>query len=361
MYSLEKDTLAYQLKSRPGTLYRDMGDVKVASVAKAVTQFMNLDGEKDTKPEVDALWFYLTNHAVADVRARFDEHEPLGNFLPLIEEYHKVLNLKTVRMFYYLLMICTRESRHMHGDTIKSDLGLSINLPFKKFIDKIAGNGSDGVIDKFKNGPPDMKIGDFTRGLVHCFDNGSWSHGYGGKKWGKVAHCLNEFVHGRYSAEMMMDTAFTLSHNNGPIFNKGMMYTNYNKAQLLKILDVQRSGQIPQMVASGESLYVHADHVLFQEKAGELLGASFKGYVDWYLVEDLGSENNYPVEKDAQKKQHGLPASIQKKQMQEQKVKLMKEMQEAKKKADEEAEWLIVMPGVKVKKIEVRKTEKSHE
>jgi len=354
MYSLEKDTLAYQLKSRPGTLYRDMSDVNVVNVAKAVTQFMNLDHESDTKPEVDALWFYLTNHAVADVRARFDEHEPLGEFLPLIEEYHKVLNLKTVRMFYYLLMICSREARHMHGDTIKADLGTMISPPFQKFIDTIAGKGSDGAVDSFKNGPPVMPIGDYTRGLVHCFDNGSWSHGYGGKAWGKVAHCLNEFIHGRYSAEMMMDTAFTLSHNNGPIFNKAMFYANYNKHQLLKILDVQRSGQIPQMIANVESPYVHADHTIFQEKAGKLLGATFKGYVDWYLVEDLGSENNYPSEKEAQKTKHGLPASIQKKQMQEQKVKLMKEMQEAKKKADEEAEWLIVMPGVKVKKIQVR-------
>jgi hypothetical protein len=116
-------------------------------------------------------------------------------------------------------------------------------------------------------------------------------------------------VWGRISAEMFLDTGFTLCHNGGPIFNKGMLYHHANKAELERILDVQRAGQIPQLVASKGTKFVTAPLSAYQSKMRELLGGEFDGYVDWFLVESLGSLGKYPTEKAQQAAKHGKPGS----------------------------------------------------
>ena len=112
---------------------------------------------------------------------------------------------------------------------------------------------------------------------------------------------------GKTSMEMMLDTAFTLAHNNGPIFNKGMMYSHYNASNLYRILDVQRSGQIPEMILYDKlgTQYnlepVKALIKLVQEKVPQAFGT----YVDWIKVEALGALHKYPDDIKAQKAAHG--------------------------------------------------------
>lgn len=352
MHSIEKDTLGYQLKSRPGTIYRDMSDLPFKQVAGAVKQYMDAHDLAYAKPEVEAIWFYMTNHAVAEVRQMFGMDEPLGEFLPLVEDYQRMLSEKAVRMFYYILLITTRESRHLHSGNVKDKLEDKYGESFSKFQGKLNSKGSDGAASYMQNHPPEIKLGPYCDALTYLFNEGGFSGGYGGKPWGAVAHCIREFVYGRYSAEMMMDTAFTLCHNNGPIFNKGMLYETYNKSAIVKILDVQRSGQIPQLVESKSVHFVNSDHDHWHQKAKALLGAKFGGYVDWYLVEALGSMSHYPTEKDDQKNAHGEPPSVQKAVMAAEKKKLQQEMAAAAQKAEEEKHYLTIMPGIKVKKIE---------
>ena len=354
MHSVEKDTLAYQLKSRPGTLYRDMSNVPTHKVAAALNDYMNSNPGTE-QPENEAIWFYMTNHAVAELRNLFDMEHPLGECFGLVDDYQTMLSQKSVRMFYYLLMITTREARHLHSCSTKNQLASKYGDSFANFQDELSGKGSDGAAKYIRTNPPDCDIGTYADALVDIFNNGKFSGGFGGKPWGEVAHCMREFVHGRYSAEMMMDTAFTLCHNNGPIFNKGMLYDMYNKGEIVKILDVQRSGQIPQLVEDGSSGYVTSSHKGWQNQAKLLLGDQFGGYVDWFLVEELGAMQSYQSQKNNQKAVHGLPVNEAKKAAELEKKKLQAEMMEAKKKAEEEANWFTVMPGLKVKKIQVRK------
>jgi hypothetical protein len=203
-----------------------------------------------------------------------------------------------VRAFYYLLLICTRESRH--NKSLPHDLA-KIEAKFgpevAQFI-KSSGGAESKIHKALLEKPPVTTIGDFVKCLQWQFYHSKWSPGYGGKAWGKVTDCLVSFVTGEYSAEMMMDTVWTLSHNNGPIFNKGHLYGMYNSHKLLRILDIQRSGQIPQAIATDSAVahYAHPDLVKIMAALAEHF-PEINGVVDWFKVEALGAVGHYPQEK----------------------------------------------------------------
>lgn len=328
--SLRRNTLAFQFGTRPGVLYRDMTSTLVPDVVTQMNSFFecsNMFGwiEPDPEagvvelvetpmgnPEVDAIIFYMMNHAATMIRQKYHPIEPLGAKLALLEEYHRQLAYRSARMFFYMLLICTRESRH-------EKKGYDTNT-WKMFEDKygeallsfhqsIKGKSSTDAALALRKAPPKMTLGDYTCFLSEVFYHGVYHGGYGGKAWGKVADVLRDYVHGKITAEMMMDTAFTLCHNNGPIFNKGMLFEGYSN-EIYKILDVQRSGQIPQLVAGIETPKSAAKTVqtLFKICAKHV-GDEFSspGYVDWYKVESLGSMHKYPEQKKAQAVKWGLP------------------------------------------------------
>ena len=241
------DTLAYH-NSRVLCSHRDMSDVQCAHVAQAMKQFMATDKEKNTVPESEALWFYGMNHGVALISANRAPLEPLSKWeLQFVNSYHELMTKKAVRAFYYLIWICTREARH--NQSLSADLpkiGKQFGPAMQSFFTSIKG-GEAGISQKFLDHPPQTTIGNYCEALRWTFYHSKWSGGYGGKKWGVVTDCLVRFVKGEFTAEMMLDTIWTLSHNNGPIFNKGQFYGMYSST-LIRILDVQRSGQIPEAV-----------------------------------------------------------------------------------------------------------------
>lgn len=362
MISLKKDTLAYQLGVRPGVQNRDMSGVPVQDVALSLNTFMTTPAPSGLTvpeegfsghPEVDALKFYMMNHAVSLIQAKMHPLEPLGKYLPLVDEYHKVLAGLSSRMFFYLLLICTRESRHAKNapeSSFITGLEKKYGSASKMFWTSIRGGGSSGAAEKFRKSPPHTSLGQYTKFLAELFHKGIFSSGYGGPAWGAVADVLRDYSIGVISAEMMMDTSFTLCHNNGPIFNKGMLFDSYS-SEIYKILDVQRSGQIPQYVGNGESKWKHNKSINdLWAKCHSRLGVEFAGFVDWYKVEDLGSLKKYPEEKKQQKKDYGYPAEMK---AMEAKVKAEKELA-LKKLQAEEKNWVTFMPNFKVKKVKVR-------
>lgn len=366
--SLSKDTLAYQFGVRPGVLHRDMGGIQVPTVVAQLNKFMNLKnvggmaGVFDTEancgnPERDAVVFYMMNHAVSLVRQKVHPYEALSpKHLEIVEAYHHELALKSARMFYYMLLICTRESRHdksSYDDAHWIEFRNKYGLELLKFHKSIKGVGSGGAVSALREAPPNMTLGNYTAFLSEVFYKGKYSGGYGGKAWGKVADVLRDFVAGKITAEMMMDTAFTLCHNNGPIFNKGMLFEPYSE-EIYKILDVQRSGQIPQMVANGETKWAKDPWVSGRyQQCKSAIGEEFVGHVDWFLVEELGAMKSYPSQKEAQVKKFGYPSKFKAK-LEAEKVK--KEIAVEKKK-EEDLLFLEVMPGLKVKKIKIERVE----
>lgn len=358
--SFKRDTLAYQIGSRPYTQRVSLTHLPTQVLASKMRQALDhskydpcgmVGVDRVSNPEVDALEFYLVNHAVALVSKQVHPLEPLGKYIPLLEVYNDVLAEQTRRMFYYLLAICTRESRHNHADLGGKFWASAVEkygYEAKSFHQTIKGKGSDGAVNQFCAQPPMMSLGKYTSYLADSFYKGQYSGGYGGKPWGDIAECLRKFVHGEFSAEMMLDTAFTLCHNNGPIFNKGMFFDMYTP-DIYKILDVQRSGQIPQLihtkgVARAGSAKVQGRYKTVAAILGdELLGG--QPYVDWYAVEAMGSLKQYPQEKKEQDKNGHQKAGKQ--------APTIIGMDPAANPED----LLEIMPGVFVKKVEVERVE----
>lgn len=323
--------------------------------AQYLTMMPSLGESKTTVPEHEALWFYLRNHGMAAIERAFDPAEPLGEWAEVVVDYHKMLQASGLRMYYYLLQICTRESRHAKN----SDVLWAKHPKLKAWYMTYRGTSSDGAVNALLTDTPDVTVGELTQFLVDSFYKCNYHGGYGGKKWGAIADVLDQFVHGRITGEMMLDTAWTLCHNNGPIFNKGMWYDHYS-SYLQEILDVQRGGAIPQYirdVTDGVPLskqynagkFVKAEMRSFVDRLSAL-STDFLGGVDWLKVKKLGAIGSYQNLIDMQAKAKPLtPAQ----KAAAKKEALLKQQAEAEAKAKLANQWQI-MPGVHATKIKVR-------
>lgn len=283
------DTLSFH-KQRPLLSHIDLTN---ASLVYVMGQYKNArkmlnsyEGEIKATPEKEALWFYLQNHTMALVKKAVDNQEPLGEFQHFVEVYHADINRKMIRMFYYLLLICTRESRHMQSGPGRAKLWKKYPNILDFHSAHIQDKEHADAIDAIMVNAPDITLGEYTDFLVDAFTLPSYSGGFGGKKWKEVAGPLRDFVHGKITAEMLMDTAFTLAHNNGPIFNKGMLFNTYNPGELIKILDVQRSGQIPQYIDSHDSKSITVQMKEYVQAFSKLCG-DIRGTVNWNQVKTI--------------------------------------------------------------------------
>lgn len=349
-----QDTLSYHA-SRVLCAQRDMSDVPCFKVALALSQYQNGHSYNDdghSNPEQQALWFYGMNHGVSLIASRRAPLEPLGEWeLGFVTRYHTELAPRAVRAFYYLLLICTREARHNQSlKTDKPEMVKRFGKSIADFFVSIKG-GEPAIHQKFLSHPPQATIGAYTEALCWQFYNSQWNGGYGGKKWGQIADCLHRFVTGEFSAEMMLDTIWTLSHNNGPVFNKQIFYSMYSGA-IFRVLDVQRSGQIPQAVLFDPTIGQYAAPALkeLMQQVKDRFPEDIGDYVDWEVVEALGSVHKYPSEKSAQHAKYGMSPAA--KAAAEAAAAAKKAKEEAEKKAAEEhtKNHFTVMPGLEVKK-----------
>lgn len=296
------DYLAAQDK-RP--LKMNLSSLMTAStpeIAKQAREFVNTTDS--VEPETAAIWFYMQNHAQAILARKRMKFEPLpAEELGLVNKYHRTMTREALRMFYYLLLICTRESRHINN---LDDVPIP-SARYKEFVASIRPKGSSGAVESFYSNAPAMNLGRYTAHMLTLFEQGHWSSSFGGKAWANVAKVLDDFVQGEITAEMMLDTAYTLAHNNGPIFNKGLVFKMYDPYEIMRILDVQRSGQIPQFVQTEHSSKITAVQREYRMCGYHILGEEFGGHVDWFKVEALGAVGSYDAEKAEQQAKYGIP------------------------------------------------------
>jgi hypothetical protein len=346
-----QDTLAYHA-SRVFCQQRDMSEVSCEQVAKVVAEFKSSDPKPNTVPETDALWFYGMNHGVALIAQHRAPLEPLDPWeLSFVQKYHEYMGPKAVRAFYYLIWICIREARH--NKSLTADLPKIEKLFGEKMAAFMNGaGGEDGISKRFLDNPPPMTIGNFVKAIAWQFDNSTWHKGYGGKKWGVVTDCLVRFCTGEYSAEVMLDQVWTLAHNGGPIFNKGFCYDHYDSIVLYRILDVQRSGQVPEACLFDVDCkqYAALDLIALMKDVKDRYPV-IGDYVDWIKVEALGAVKTYEADIENQSKtpeQKAAEAELVAK-----KKALAAAAQQAiwEKKNKQAKDWFQVMPGLEVKKI----------
>ncbi len=288
MATSQVDTMRYQTTQRPGMMMRDMSANNCVFMGSIVSEFKNNNGS--VNPETDALHFYMLNHAVAEVGRRVHPDEPLRDYSWVFKKYHDVLRTAGLRLVYYLFLICTREARHVRNSSNDSFLS-HLHTVMPRSIDYVRSlpSGSSSAAQKFMNDPPNTSIGEYTTCLVRIFNEGYWSGSFGGKKWGKVAQALHDYVRGTLSIELLLDMGFALAHNGGPIFNKQVLYNHQDTNELLKILDVQRAGMIPQMICSGQSTKITTEHQDTWKGLHAILGTCMEGKVDWDWVKECGA------------------------------------------------------------------------
>lgn len=316
MKYLPQNTLAY-FNSAPQYHRHDLSGLPTSVFGASTKKYRMSCGE--SFPNDEALSFYALNHLASIVRKKFTPNEPLPVWAKeVLDTYLTVASGQGLRMLHYVLSICTREMRHLKLAQVSSTWGNEVTAQFgqkfRDFLSSICAVGETEAVNKYMTHPPDVPIGKYIAGLAYGFHKGKWNGGYGGKKWGEVADACSAFIHGKNSMETLVDTGYTLAHNNGPIFNKGMMYTSYDSA-FITILDVQRSGQIPDLILDTAQFGVQKTEVA--KKAVTLVRQNmpneFRGWVDWFLVEKLGAVNKYDSYKTQQKKLH--PVTVEEKKV----------------------------------------------
>ena len=257
-------------------------------------------------PDTEALRFYALNQIVALMATKFTANEALPAWGErAVELYCQELDKQHSRLFWYTFLVVSREWRHLKNLATVSAVKSQPYTPEMKILHSvISDSNSEGSLNKWLANVPDVSLSTYCRLLTHGFNTGSWGGGYGGKPWGHISQTLWNYIDGKISGEVFIDTAYTLAHNNGPMFNKGMLYQQYS-SDFKVILDVQRSGQVCESIWSGE--FVSTSSIT---DIRDLIGVckselSIGDYVDWYKVEALGSLQTYPQKKAKQDKLHG--------------------------------------------------------
>lgn len=289
MKYLPTNTLAYY-NAAPQVHRHDLSGIPTGVFAKSTKKYRGECGQ--VFPNDEALTFYALNHCVAIIKKLFTPNEVLPLWAQeIMASYTTVAAGQGTRMLHYILSICTREMRHLKNadasgtfwDTMKEDYGETAT----KFIKAVSSNeDEEAAVNRYMDHPPAISVGTFLGVLSYAFHaDGQFSGGYGGPPWGFVADAALAMIKGETSMEMLVDTGYTLAHNNGPIFNKGMMYTQYD-GYFMTILDVQATGQIPELILDTSNYHVKktdvAKHAI--TSMSEALPNEFKTWVDWGLV-----------------------------------------------------------------------------
>ena len=346
------DTLSFH-KQRPLLSAMDLTGASLQYVMgeydTAKAMLLKYEGAVKAKPEAEALWFYVQNHIMCLIGKAVDNDEPLRDYQHFVNMYHIDINRKMIRMFYYLLLICSRESRHMSAGPGRNNLWKKYPNIYDYHSNHVQDSSEVSAVNALIENAPDITLGEYTQFLVDAFQFPAYVKGYGGKNWKKVAEPLRDFVHGKITAEVLMDTGFTLAHNNGPIFNKGMLYEGFNGHRLNKILDIQRSGQIPQAILHSEDVKsVDSQMTEYVQSFMRVSKESF-GHIDWKKVRNINGHAVYSVEMSHQKAVKGAGGTIT---GMKEKVEIM---QVAKAKTDSDAllaASVEILPGVYVAKSE---------
>lgn len=242
-------------------------------------------------PQDSALEFYLCNHAYSLLKTRKHPYAPLTPVETMIVERYTRASLRIgARLFFYVLLICTRESRHAGIDSgvrdkLIEDHGYEC---FNFWIDHLDCASSSSAVESFMSSAPAVPVMTYAAFLQSVFLLGGFGTQFGGKAWADIATCLVEYTAGRASLEVFLDTAWTLCHNNGPIFNKGIIFLHHDSGVLTQILDCQRAGCVPQYLHDNQNHYP-GELLIFKYAVEDIFPEEFGGSVDWNMVHGLGA------------------------------------------------------------------------
>lgn len=215
-----------------------------------------VSGKSDVNPTLAAVEFYTTNHCVYEIQKKFSPSETLPEPVSaIVNSYYVSVPEYALCLAYYMMGTCSREARHVGSASSASswmDYKNQHPSPSVELIKRLRGTSGGEAVEKFYNTCcaeyPDIPVLEYLEVLEEVFaPNMHWKSSYGGKKWQVIVTTLRQFLSGEITPEMFVDTAFTLAHNGGPMFNKGYLFEHWGST-LITVLNAQHVGELPQYV-----------------------------------------------------------------------------------------------------------------
>ena len=298
MLDIPQNTLAYFL-SNPLFKPMNINGLKVDRLGQEYDAFKKRHGGMSA-PEKDAVSFYFLNHVFHILKTKYQPLEPLPeDVVEMLRVHQRETTIIAKRMFFYNMVIAVEEARFIpdQSEAFCDMLDSRYGSEFAQWAKKDFQAGGLTGFRKF-----DMTAENYARAMTAVFSFGKWQPGFGGKGWVPIASAIQSYVNGRVSLERMTDESFSLSHNNGSMFNKGHFYHRYTN-MLYQILDIQDSGQILQWV--GQNLnhsYVSSEVKQVFETLKKRFPEECAGKVDQKLISD-SSKKRQQKEKALQAQQ----------------------------------------------------------
>jgi hypothetical protein len=259
MYDLPNRSLKIFLES-PLLSHLSFDQMPTSEVMKHVINRYNKEKSLNLNIAQEALRFYFMDHCFHLVK---NENKTIAQVSPqmadLIDLYLKELSKTSQRVFTYIISASLYEAGRMPAQTGK----------FWEFIETQYGSKVFDVLNNTKGSnwghlkeKEILKLNDpiqtFLSAIMACFSSGKWWFGAGGKAWSDITRCARDVTEGHYSLQEMTDLAFSLCHDRGCMFDRGIIYNvggygvNSN-LNIYQVLDIQASGQIPQWIRQNRS------------------------------------------------------------------------------------------------------------
>ncbi|AUR95927.1 hypothetical protein NVP1215B_009 [Vibrio phage 1.215.B._10N.222.54.F7] len=228
-----------EVKTNPVFKRTGFDHVELNKVVKALSLTRSAVTDQLLYADRYALSFYALNHLFSGITTKKLAKEPLDPIeAQICTMYEDTIAEQARFVFAYLVFACVREARHVTDLELPAPVSIDVATFFSSIMDMKAKAVADHLVFSDIN----CTLGEFLKVLNYQFSNSGYSNGFGGLAWGDIAECCENFAVGKISAEVFLDLAYHLEHNNGSVFNKNFIFSD-DKPDLKKVLDVQASGQ----------------------------------------------------------------------------------------------------------------------
>ena len=248
-----KDTLAYHA-SRVLCQHRDMQ--RGAAARRSPKRDDRLHERRHSRrtrcPESEALWFYGMNHGMALIAARKRSAraarrvgEGVRQRLPHADGREGGPGLLLSRLDLHPRGAAQQVARRR---TCRRSASCSARR-CRQFFTAHQGRRGRDLQEVPQEDPPNATIGNYCEGAaldVLSLAAGPAATAARSGAWSPTASC--RFVNGEFTRRDDARYGLDAGHNNGPIFNKGEFYAMLRSTYAVAVLDVQRSGQMPEAV-----------------------------------------------------------------------------------------------------------------
>lgn len=227
------------------------------------------------RPDNIAMRYYLNELLLQELESKHGRYHIFreDSSCDLLKNVIEFYTVESIRVMQYLLCICLREIRHTKDSatSVRNDIESYLNdnkiqdIPLRRRIKELFSGlveldfffdseSTSSIRVLTQSLPEEFKVEEAIHLCLCLFEYSTFpSSNYGGDAWIRITECAESILTGVITPHLGMDNAFCLSHNCGAIFNKPFLYKPYHGEwdQFQFLLDVQRSGQLPQALNGG--------------------------------------------------------------------------------------------------------------